>query len=121
MTVKLAILRTGEEIIADVKEGMIEDRVVTYIFDNPCKVILQGSYKIINDDEEPVDRMSISLTHWPTLSADKVVPVITDFVVTIVEPNSELKQMYENRVLNNGTKDSQIDSTDESTDSDQSD
>ena len=39
MTVKLAILRTGEEIIADVKEGMIEDRVVTYIFDNPCKVI----------------------------------------------------------------------------------
>ena len=121
MTVKLAILKSGEEIIADIKEGMVEDKVVTYIFDNPCKVVLQGSYKIVNDDEEPVDRMSISLSHWPTLSSDKVVPVITDFVVTIVEPNSELKQMYTQQVLNNGTKNNQIDSVDESADSDQSD
>jgi hypothetical protein len=121
MTIKLAILRTGEEIISDVKEGMIEDRVVTYIFDNPCKVSLQGSYKIFADDEEPVDRMSISLSRWPTLSADRVVAVVTDFVVTIVEPNCELKQMYENRVLNYGAKNSKIDSTDESTDSNQSD
>ena len=121
MTIKLAILRSGEEIISDVKEGMIEDKVVTYIFDNPCKVILQGSYKIINDDEEPVDRMSISLSPWPTLSADKVVPVTTDSVMTIVEPNFELKQMYTQQVLNNGRKNSQTDSADESTDSDQSD
>jgi hypothetical protein len=120
MTVKLAVLKSGEEIIADIKEGMVEDKVVTYIFDNPCRVVLQGSYKIINDDEEPVDRMSIALNKWPTLSADNVVGVITDFVVTIVEPNSELKKMYEEQVLKNG-KGSQIDSTDESTDSDQSD
>jgi len=120
MTVKLAILRTGEEIISDIKEGIVDDKVVTYIFNNPCKVNFQGSYKILNDDEEPVDRMSISLSSWPTLSADKVVPVITDFVVTIVEPNSELKQMYVQQVLKDGTENNQTDSTDESTDSDQS-
>jgi hypothetical protein len=121
MTIKLAILRTGEEIISDIKEGIIEEKVVTYILNDPCKVIFQGSYKILNDDEEPVDRMSISLSPWPTLSADRVVPVTTDFVVTIVEPNSELKQMYVQKVLKNGTKSNQTNSADEREDSNQSD
>ncbi len=117
MTVKLAILKSGEQIIADIKEGIVEDKIVTYIFNNPCKVVLQGSYKVISDDEESMDKMSISIGYWPTLSADKVVSVITDFVVTIVEPNFELKKMYEEQVLNNGTKTNQSNSIDESTDS----
>lgn len=45
MTVKLALLKSGEEIIADIKEGVVEDKVVTYIFNNPHIVTLQGTYK----------------------------------------------------------------------------
>jgi hypothetical protein len=121
MTVKLAILKSGEEIIADIKEGMVEDRVVTYILDKPHRVLFQGSYKVFNENDESVDRVNITLEPWPSLSQDIVVPIVTDWVVTVVEPKDGLKQMYEKQVLNNGTKSSQINSTDESTDSDQSD
>jgi len=116
MTVKLAILKSGDEIIADIKEAVVEDKTVTYIFDQPHKVTLKGSYKIINDNEEPVDRVSISLSSWPILSEDKVILVNTDFVVTIVEPKSELKKMYNEQVLTNGKKDNQNSSSSEPSD-----
>lgn len=121
MTVKLAILKSGEEIISDVQEGIVDDKVVTYIFRQPYKVVLKGSYKIFNDDEEPVDRVSISLSSWPILSEDNVVPVIPDFVVTIVEPKSELKKMYNEQVLKNGKEDNQSFSSNESSVTNQSD
>jgi len=108
MTIKLVLLKSGEEIIADVKEGVHEDRIITYIFDKPHKVIIQGTYKIISEEEESVNRTSISLYPWPNLSADKTVHIVTDWVVTVVEPNVELKKMYEQKVLNNGKQDDQI-------------
>ena len=116
MTIKLALLKSGEEIIADIKEGVVEDKVVTYIFNNPHIVTLQGTYKIVTDDEESVDRVSLSLNSWPKLSADKVIPVIFDWVVTIVEPNPHLKEMYETQVLNNGKQNDQTVIADEQSD-----
>lgn len=123
MSVKLALLKSGEEIIADIKEGVVEDKVVTYIFKDPHSVILQGTYKIVPDGEkeEEVERVSLSLSPWPRLSADKVIPVTFDWVVTIVEPNPNLKKMYETQVINNGTENDQVVSFTEQSDSDHSD
>jgi hypothetical protein len=121
MTVKLAVLKSGEEIISDIKEGIVDDKVVTYIFDKPYKVIFQGSYKVFNENDESVDRVNITLEPWPSLSKDTIVPIAINYVATVVEPKDGLKQMYENQVLKNGTKISQSDSVDESTDSNQSD
>jgi hypothetical protein len=108
MTVKLVILKSGEEIIADVKEGLYQDKVITYIFDNPHKVIVNGSYKILDEDNESANRVSISLYPWPSLSSDKIVSVVTDWVVTVVEANSNLKKLYEDRVLKNGKQNDQV-------------
>lgn len=122
MTVKLALLKSGEEIIADIKEGVVEDKVVTYIFKDPHSVVLQGTYKIVPEGEdEEVDRVSLSLSPWPRLSADKIIPVIFDWVVTIVEPNLNLKKMYETQVLNNGDENDQVVNFTEQSDSDNSD
>jgi DNA polymerase II large subunit len=102
MAVKLSILKSGEEIISDIKEGMLEDKIVTYILDNPRKITYHGSYKVFNENEEQVDRVNITLEPWPSLSEDQVVPIVTDWVVTVVEPKIELKKMYEEQVLKNG-------------------
>ena len=108
MSIKLALLKSGEEIIADIKEGVVEDKVVTYVFNKPHSVVLQGTYKFVSDDEETFDRVNLSLTPWPRLSEDKVIPVRFDWVVTIVEPNSNLKKMYEIQVLNDGKENDQV-------------
>ena len=38
MTVKLAILKSGESIISNIKELISEEKVVGYLFENPCVV-----------------------------------------------------------------------------------
>ena len=46
MTVQLALLKSGEEVIADMKEMVIPDgddhRVIGYIFTRPCTVKLEN-------------------------------------------------------------------------------
>lgn len=100
MTVKLAILKSGENIISNIKEAYYEDKLTCYIFENPHNVIINGSYKILDDPDE-TNNVSISLHSWPSLSADTVAEIALDWVVTLVEPNVKLKQMYENQVLTN--------------------
>jgi len=103
MTVKLAILKSGEEIISDIKEGFFEDKMVNYIFENPCSVKINGSYSIYGDSDEEnfKERHSITLFKWPQLSSDAIISIDPTWVVTIVEPNIQLKEMYENEVLKN--------------------
>lgn len=100
MTVKLAILKSGENVISDVKEAYYEDKLACYIFENPHNIIINGSYKIL-DDLNDTNSVSISLYSWPSLSADTAVEISPDWIVTMVEPNVQLKEMYENRVLTN--------------------
>ena len=42
MTVKLALLKSGEDVIADIAEMVVDEKVVGYVFDQPGTVILIG-------------------------------------------------------------------------------
>ena len=106
MTVKLIVLKSGEKIVSDIKEGFYEDKLICYILDKPCSVSINGSYKIL-DGEDNENRVSISLHSWPSLSKDTTIELIPDWIVTIVEPKDELKEMYETQVL--GIKENEID------------
>lgn len=102
MTVKLAILKSGENIISDIKEAYYEDKLACYIFENPCNIVINGTYKLLSeDDEEKPNAVSISLHPWPSLSSDTTIQVVSDWIVTLVEPNTKLKEMYNNQVLQN--------------------
>jgi Uma2 family endonuclease len=117
MTVKLVLLKSGEHLVSEIKEGYFENKLICFILDRPCKVLINGSYRI--GDEEKV---SISLNSWPALSEDTTVELSPDWVVTVVEPNDQLKKMYETQVL--GIKqyeNNQSDLPDEQSDSYQSD
>ena len=121
MTVKLILLKSGEKIVSDIKEGFYEDKLVCYILDRPCSVSVNGAYKIL-DNEDNEDRVSISLHSWPSLSKDTTIELIPDYIVTIVEPKNELKEIYETQVLGIvKNENDQTDAFNEQSDSDKSD
>jgi len=100
MTVKLALLKSGEDVIADIQEMIIgepgDQKVVGYFFNKACVVKMRTT-------EETKDKSyQISLFPWISLTKDTKIPVINDWVITLVEPIDTLKQMYVNDVLNNG-------------------
>ena len=115
MTVKLALLKSGEDVIANIQEMVVEDKLVGYFFENPCVAkIIAKDYGQDGNTKMPCQ---IQLTAWIPLSNDKKIPVTLDWVITIVEPINQLKQMYENGVLNNGKND-QSNNTSQSTEID---
>jgi len=117
MTVKLILLKSGEDIIADVTEMVVgeenERKVIGYFFDKPCIIKLR-------EGEENPDQKSaykISMFPWMPLSKDSNIPVPADWVVTMVEPKDQLRTMYLEDVVGNG-KDSEDSDSSESTTSD---
>jgi hypothetical protein len=120
MTIKLSLLKSGEDVIADIQEMVVGEegnqRVVGYFFNNPCSVKLLAK----TFDGGVKSPCQIQLTPWMPLTSDSKIPLPTDWVVTVVEPIPQLKEMYENGVLKND-KDNQDFSIDEQSDSDNSD
>jgi hypothetical protein len=97
MSVKLALLKTGETIICDVKELVSEEKVCGYIFKNPYKVLTERSI-LLSEESEYDAKIQVSLTPWILLTGDEKMLIATDWVVTLVNPIESLKQMYEEKV-----------------------
>ena len=120
MTVKLVVLKTGENIITDVKEGIFDDKLICYLFEKPCTVTINGTYKVLDSDDDSSEKVSIIFRQWPELSRDNTVEVKPDFIATIVEPQEQIKLSYQTQILGNKNEYDQNFGTDEQHDSDQS-
>lgn len=105
MSVKLVVLKSGEKVICDIKEGLDDGKLITYVLEKPCTIDVNGKYRITNDQGDEKEQMSISLHPWPRFSGDTIVPIIPDFLVTALEPTPGLKKMYEEQILNEPYKD----------------
>ena len=104
MSVNLVLLKSGEEIVADVKEIKSENEVVGYFFDHPFII----EY---NPDEEPQilqesettlkynASVSIGFFPWIPFADDrKKIPCSADWIVTIVKPQEQLIKHYQEKV-----------------------
>jgi hypothetical protein len=100
MSIKLAILKSGEQIISDAKELVSDGKTVSYVFEKPHKVRVNLPVNVPEDDELDNRTVEITLSPWVLLSSEKSIPVPTDWVVTIVDPIEDLKTMYLNKVKN---------------------
>ena len=123
MTIKLCLLKSGEDIIADVSEmnvGNEEERtVVGYFLDKPCVVKMRDPNLLNEDGPKKQSGFQVSLFPWIPLSAETRIPIPADWLVTMVEPAYKLKEMYVEDIVNYGN---QSDSTDDdSASSDKSD
>ena len=97
MSIKLALLKSGEQVIADAKELVSEEKVRGYLFTRPLKVI--STQPMLLTEEQQDDRsVEVTLSPWIILSADNEVVVPTDWVVTVVEPLESVVKMYEEKV-----------------------
>ena len=106
MTVKLVMLKSGEDIVADVKEIKSEEEVIGYYFHDPLIVKMY-------EPEEPTvlsegttnqysSKISIVFYPWIPLSAEKKIPCSADWVITIIEPLENLKKLYQERLDGRG-------------------
>ena len=99
MTVKLLLLKSGEDVVADVREMVVPDRedkmVVGYYLDSPHRVKLIAD---VPKDGTTQHRSRIQMIPWLPLSKDRTIPIPSDWVVTIVEPHDEVKDMLIKRL-----------------------
>lgn len=97
MSVKLIVLKSGENLISEIKEGFFEEKLACYLLDKPCSIQHNDSVNIINESGRKC--VNVSLHSWPSFTDQEEVQIIPDWVVAIVDPNKELKRMYEKQVL----------------------
>lgn len=101
MAVKLALLKSGENVIADIMELVDENEsVVSLVFSNPYTVrlltpelLIENSIGIQGEVEHKV-----SFSPWMVLSQDKKIAVNPEWVVTVVNPHEWIKSSYEERM-----------------------
>ena len=103
MSVKLVMLKSGEDIIADIKEIKSNDEVVGYYFDNPLIIKISESEEptVLNEGDSLTkysSKIDVTFYPWIPLAKDVRVPCSADWVVTIVEPIEKLKTQYQERV-----------------------
>lgn len=105
MTIKLAILKSGEDVIADIKELISEDeKVISYVFTDPFCVKLVEPEILTDTDPQKINRQySLSVYPWIPLTEQKDIVVNPDWVVSIVEPATTLKKSYEEKVYGRST------------------
>lgn len=97
MSVKIALLKSGESVIADIKELNCDEKLCEYIFINPHKIEISNSMFLTEQLTES-DSVSITFSSWILFTSDDEIPVRPDWIVTIVEPIKTIKQMYEEKV-----------------------
>ncbi len=116
MTIKLMILKSGEELISDINEMAVgeneEEKVIGYFLRRPCLVKMKKPGVIDKKKSEVKAGFEVSLIPWIALSEDEVIPIPSDWLVTMVNPVKQLEKMYTEDVLNYG-QDNQSDSADE--------
>jgi len=110
MTVKLVMLKSGEDVVADVKEIKSNDEVIGYYFDDPLIVRISELEEptILNEKNsftQYSSKIDVTFYPWIPLTKDVRVPCSADWVVTIVEPIDKLKKQYQERVNGRGESD----------------
>ena len=122
MTIKLLLLKSGEDIIADISEMVAGEgerkRVVGYFLNRPCVIKMRDPNLINPDSEDSAHKavFSVSLFPWMPLSKEETIPVAADWIITMVEPMDKLTEMYREDIVNYG-KTNKDSGTSESTDS----
>ena len=124
MTIKLILLKSGEDIISDISEMTVGEgdnrTVIGYFLNKPCVVKMRNP-SLINEDSESKCKKTgfeVSLFPWMPLSKEERIPITAEWLITMLEPVDKLKQMYITEVISDG-EDYQNTGADEQSDSDQ--
>lgn len=108
MTIKLVLLKSGEDIIADINEMYTDEQnLVGYLFKRPCSVKLRS----FTPESDGKNGFQIGLSSWIPLTKDESILVPLDWVITMTTPIDRLMEMYETEVVNKEGNDDQSSET----------
>lgn len=105
MSIKLVLLKSGEQVLTDAKELTSEKngKVFAYLFNDPVVVIenyVSQEPRILMEEseiEENGEKVEITMTPWIRLTKEKKIVVPLDWVVAIVDPIDDIITMYNSR------------------------
>ena len=109
MTIKILVLKSGEDVIADIKEMMTSDnQVMGYILTKPCVVKLVSAAPLTAEEDdsniEGSSEVRIRMHPWAPLAKEEQVPLTSEWVVTMVTPIDKVLDMYKTQVLKQNGK-----------------
>ena len=104
MTIKILVLKSGEDVIADIKEMMTPDyKVMGYFLNKPCVVKLISNAPLTADESNPKtetkSEMSVRMHPWAPLAKETEIPLTSEWVVTMITPVEKVLKMYKEDVL----------------------
>ena len=103
MSVKLLLLKSGEQVLADAKELRRKDDVPTvdkvygYLLTQPHKVSANKPL-VLTENVDEQRNVEITLAPWILLTEDKVVTIPKEWVITIVNPIDSIVKMYQEKI-----------------------
>ena len=111
MSVNLVVLKSGEELITDVREIKSGEDVVGYYFDDPLRLNFNPEQEpeVLQESETTLkynSKISITFFPWVPFAAQrKNIPCSADWIVTIVQPQEQLAKLYEEKVNGQSNQD----------------
>jgi len=104
MSIKLLLLKSGEQILADAKELRrkeedipIVDKVYGYLLTQPHKVSANKPL-VLTENVDEQRNVEITLAPWILLTEDKVMTIPKEWVITIVNPIDSIVKMYQEKI-----------------------
>ena len=103
MSVKLLLLKSGEQILADTKELRrkddvpMVDKVYGYLITQPHKVSANKPL-VLTENVNEQRNIEITLAPWILLTEDKMMTIPKEWVITIVNPIDSIVKMYQEKI-----------------------
>ena len=103
MSVKLLLLKSGEQVLADTKELRrkddvpMVDKVYGYLITQPHKVSANKPL-VLTENVDEQRNVEITLAPWILLTEDKVMTIPKEWVITIVNPIESIVKMYQEKI-----------------------
>ena len=103
MSIKLLLLKSGEQVLADTKELRrkddvpMVDKVYGFLLTQPHKVTANKPV-VLTENFDEQRNVEITISPWILLTQDKVMTVPKEWVITIVNPIESVVKMYQEKV-----------------------
>ena len=98
MSIKLLYLKSGEQVISDVKELIRKDsnKVYGYVLHKPHEIVASKAV-VLTEDVNDDRKVEVTLSPWILLTEDKSMTIPQDWIITIVNPIESILKMYEEK------------------------
>tara|TARA_X000000368_G_scaffold408969_1_gene390276 strand:+ start:86 stop:397 length:312 start_codon:yes stop_codon:yes gene_type:complete len=102
MSIKVAILSDGTQLLADIKE-VTDGESKSFLMIMPFEIVYQSEMTLMEDNESTKSEVKkVALKTWLEISNDDQFLISPNTVTTVFDPVSDLVSMYED--LTNGRR-----------------